>query len=200
MSLNGITIGWGITGSFCSYEEVLPQIAGLIAAGAVVKPVISAAAATTDTRFGTAASLIARVSVLTGFKPLTQMVEVEPAGQKKEYDCFLVAPCTGNTMAKLAIGITDTAVLMAAKGTLRNIQPVVLAIATNDALGNNARNLGIVLGSGNIYLVPFGQDNPKAKPNSCVADFTMIQESIVAALEGRQLQPVLKERRQREVR
>lgn len=199
MDLNGKTVGWGITGSHCSYGEVLPQIARLLAAGARVKPVLSPAVATTDTRFGTAAGLADKIEQLTGERPLKYIEEVEPAGQKKEYDCFLVAPCTGNTLAKLAMGITDTAVLMAAKGALRNLRPIVLAISTNDALGNNARNLGIVLAARHMFLVPFGQDNPAAKPSSCVADFELIPETILAALEGRQLQPVLRERRQRDV-
>lgn len=200
LDIRGVRIGWGITGSHCSYEEVLPQIECLIKAGAQVQAVISPAVAQTDTRFGKAADLIERVTQLTGLKPLTTIAEVEPAGQKKEYDCFLVAPCTGNTLAKLIAGITDTAVLMACKGTLRNLQPVVLAISTNDALGNNARNIGMLLGTRNIFLVPLGQDNPTAKPGSCVADFSLIPDTIIAALKGCQLQPVLRERRKREVR
>ncbi len=163
-------------------------------------PVLSPAVAGTDTRFGTAKDLIERLTVLTGRQPITSIVEAEPTGQGAAFDCFVIAPCTGNTLGKLANAVTDTSVLMAAKGALRNLRPVVIAISTNDALGANARNLGVVLNMRNVYLVPFGQDNPVAKPNSCVADFSKIAETIGTALEGRQLQPVLVERSRRMVR
>jgi dipicolinate synthase subunit B len=184
-------IGWGLTGSHCSYEEVLPQMERLMREGARVIPVLSPAVAETDTRFGTAKTLVERLVQLTGREPITSIVKAEPTGQKLLFDCFAIAPCTGNTLGKLANAVTDTPVLMAAKGTLRNLRPVVLAISTNDALGANARNLGNVLNMRHVYVVPFGQDNPDAKPNSCVADFGKIVETIQAALEGRQLQPVL---------
>src|SRR5690606_35234596 len=130
----------------------------------------------------------------------TSIVEAEPTGQKRTFDCFVIAPCTGNSLAKLATALTDTAVLMAAKGTLRNWRPVVIAISTNDALGNNAKNIGILLNTRNVYFVPFGQDNPEAKPNSCVAEFSLVTETVVKALEGLQLQPVLIDRRLRAVK
>jgi dipicolinate synthase subunit B len=200
VQLAGKCIGWGFTGSHCSFDEVLPEIKRLVDEGACVVPVLSPAVAGTDTRFGTAKDLIERLTVLTGRQPITSIVEAEPTGQGAAFDCFVIAPCTGNTLGKLANAVTDTSVLMAAKGALRNLRPVVIAISTNDALGANARNLGVVLNMRNVYLVPFGQDNPVAKPNSCVADFSKIAETIGTALEGRQLQPVLVERSRRMVR
>ncbi|HLS90478.1 MAG TPA: dipicolinate synthase subunit B [Limnochordia bacterium] len=200
MRLRGKSIGWGVCGSHCSYEEVLPQVQAVLEEGASVVPVLSHAAMTTTTRFGTPENLARRLQELTGHKPITSIVEAEPTGQKKSFDCFVIAPCTGNTLAKLANAFTDTPVLMAAKGTLRNLRPVVIAISTNDALGNNAKNIGILLNTRNVYFVPFGQDNPEEKPNSCVADFDRIADTVVAALQGRQLQPVLIERAKRAVK
>jgi dipicolinate synthase subunit B len=199
MDWAGKVIGWGLTGSHCSYEEVLPEIEKLGSWQARVVTVLSPAVGGTNTRFGTASGLIERLTRLTGAPPITTIVDAEPSGQQRLFDCFVVAPCTGNTLAKLANGVTDTAVLMAAKGTWRNLRPVVLAISTNDALGANARNLGLLLNMRHVFLVPFGQDNPQAKPNSCVADFALIPSAIESALQGRQIQPVLIERRRRVV-
>jgi len=196
----GKTIGWGVCGSHCSYEEVIPQVEAVIREGAKVVPVLSHAAATTETRFGAPESLARRLEELTGTPPITRIVEAEPTGQQGLFDCFVIAPCTGNTLAKLALALTDGPVLMAAKGTLRNLRPVVLAISTNDALGNNAKNIGVLLNTRNIYFVPFGQDNPEVKPNSCVADFDLIADTVAEALAGRQLQPVLIQRAKRAVR
>lgn len=200
MRLNGKTIGWGVCGSHCSYEEVLPQVQTVIELGATVVPVMSHTAVTTETRFGTPENLAQRLGEMTGNKPITSIVDAEPTGQQRTFDCFVIAPCTGNTLAKLANAFTDTPVLMAAKGTLRNMRPVVIAISTNDALGSNAKNIGILINTRNIYFVPFGQDNPEIKPNSCVADFYRIADTVASALEGRQLQPVLIERATRAVR
>lgn len=141
-----------------------------------------------------------RLTHLTGAVPITSIEAAEPTGQQKSFDCFVIAPCTGNTLAKFANAFTDTAVLMAAKGTLRNLRPVVVAISTNDALANNAKNIGTLLNMRYVYLVPFGQDNPGAKPNSCVAEFSLIPDTIEAALDNRQLQPVLVGREKRAVR
>jgi dipicolinate synthase subunit B len=200
MRLSGITVGWGITGSFCSFDEVLPQIAQVRREGAQVVAVVSPAVATTDTRFGASADLLASLEELTGTPPITTILAAEPTGQKKSFDCFVIAPCTGNTIAKLANAITDTAVLMAAKGTLRNHKPLVVAISTNDALANNARNIGALLNMRHVYMVPFGQDNADTKPNSCVAEFGLITDTIVAAVANRQLQPLLIDRARRIVR
>lgn len=198
--LEGKKIGWGVCGSHCSYEEVLPQVQRVVEMGAEVVPVMSHTAITTETRFGTPENLAKMLKDVTGHDPITSIVEAEPTGQQKSFDCFVIAPCTGNTLAKFANAFTDTPVLMGAKGTLRNWRPVVVAISTNDALGNNARNIGTLLNMKNVYLVPFGQDNPQVKPNSCVAEFNLIANTIEAALDGRQLQPVLIERVQRAVR
>lgn len=200
MRLKGKTIGWGVCGSHCSYEEVIPQVEKAVAEGATVIPVMSHTAITTETRFGKPENLAARLKEITGHDPITSIVEAEPSGQQKTFDCFVIAPCTGNTLAKFANAFTDTPVLMGAKGTLRNWRPTVVAISTNDALGNNAKNLGMLLNMQNVFLVPFGQDNPAVKPNSCVADFDQIVDTIVEALNGRQLQPIIIERSTRPVK
>ena len=145
----------------------------------------------TDTRFGTAKSFMKRVEELTGRRAIRSVVEAEPIGPKKLLDVLVIAPCTGNTLGKLAAGITDTAVTMAAKAHLRNDCPVVVAVASNDGLGGAARNLGELLVRKNYFFVPFGQDDPENKPCSLVADFSRIGETVEAALEGRQVQPLL---------
>jgi len=200
MRLEGKTIGLGLSGSHCTYDEVLPQIVSLQREGATVMPVISYTVAQTDTRFTTAADLRKRLQEATGFEPVDDMLGAEPLGQKKTFDAFVIAPCTGNTLAKLANAINDSPVLMAAKGTLRNLRPVILAISTNDALGANAVNLGRLLQRKHIYFVPFGQDNPQEKPTSLVSDMELLPDTVVAALEGRQLQPVMIQRSRRPVR
>lgn len=200
MRLEGKVIGWGITGSHCSYDEVIPQVERMVQAGASVIPVMSNTAVTTTTRFGTGENLARLLTEVTGNEPITSIVDAEPTGQQKTFDCFTIAPLTGNSLSKFANALTDSAVMMAAKGTLRNLRPVVLAISTNDALGNNAKNIASLINVKNVYFVPFGQDNPLVKPNSCVAAFDLIPETIEAALEGKQLQPVLIERTQRPVR
>lgn len=200
MRLQGKTIGLGLSASHCTYDEVIPHIRGLQAEGATVLPVLSFAAAHTDTRFTTAADLKRRLREATGFDPVDDMLGAEPLGQKKTFDAFVIAPCTGNTLAKLANAINDSPVLMAAKGTLRNLRPVVLAISTNDALGANAVNIARLLQRKHLYFVPFGQDNPFEKPTSMVADMDLLPETVIAALEGRQLQPVVIQRAWRPVR
>lgn len=199
MKLMGKTIGWGVAGSHCSYDEVLPQINKVVGMGAQVVPVMSGTARHVSTRFGTGDELYDKLHEITGNPPITSIVEAEPTGQKRLFDAFVIAPATGNTVAKLTHALTDTPVLMAAKGTLRNWRPVLLAISTNDALGNNAKNIGILLNTRNVYFVPFGQDNPEEKPNSCVADFDLIADALICALEGRHLQPILVERSRRPV-
>lgn len=200
MALQGKTIGIGISGSHCSYDEVLPQIARMRAQGATVVPVVSETVRTTDTRFSAASELRQRLTDATGLEPIDSIVDAEPTGQKKTFDAFLIAPCTGNTFARFANAFTDSPVLMAAKGTLRNLRPVVFAISSNDILAGNAPNLAVLLMRKHIYFVPFGQDNPRDKPTSCVAEFGLIADTVAAALEGRQLQPVLIDRRHRPVR
>lgn len=194
MRLSGRTIGYALAGSHCTLERALDPITRLREEGADVVPVISHTVATVTTRFGTPEAWISGIREATGKEPLKTIPEVEPLGPKKILDALVVSPCTGNTMARLANAITDSPVLMAAKSTLRNRRPVILAIATNDALGMNARNLGTLLNAKNVYLVPFGQDNPSVKPNSVESDLTRLVDTVCEALEGRQLQPLLIER------
>lgn len=191
MDLKGKKIGFGITGSFCTFDRVLPQIKKLINKGAIVQPILSYIVAANDTRFMTRDHLMEQLLKITGRQPITTIVDAEPIGPKKLFDLVIVAPCTGNTLAKLANGITDTPVLMACKSLLRNSRPVLLAVSTNDALGNNAKNIGVLINTKNIFLVPFTQDSPSTKQNSMVANMEKIAESAEAALEGRQIQPVI---------
>jgi len=194
--LKGKTIGWGLTGSHCTFEETMPQIKRLVDAGARVIPVVSHTVMSTDTRFGTSASWQEQLLEITGEKIISTIPEAEPLGPSKLFDAMVIAPCTGNTTSRLANAITDSAVLMAAKATMRNLRPVVVAISTNDGLGLNFSNIAKLLNAKNIYFVPFGQDAPEKKPNSLVARMDLIMETCEAALAGKQLQPLLIERYQ----
>ena len=185
-------VGFAICGSFCTHSKALQALEELTAAYDTVIPILSESSYSTDTRFGTAAALAARVRELTGREEIISTVrEAEPIGPKALLDVLVIAPCTGNTAAKLAAGITDTAVTMAAKAHLRNGRPVVLALASNDGLSGGGRNIGELLNRKNYYFVPFGQDDPMKKPCSLVADFTKVLPTVEAALEGRQIQPIL---------
>ena len=184
-------VGFAFCGSFCTHREVLEELEHLTKTYATVIPILSEASATTDTRFGTAAQLRARVEELTGHAIIDTIKDAEPIGPKALLDVLVIAPCTGNTAAKLAAGITDGPVTMAAKAHLRNGRPVVLALASNDGLSGGARNIGGLLNRKNYYFVPFGQDNAEKKPCSLIADFSQIIPTVEAALEGRQLQPIL---------
>ncbi|HQD52927.1 MAG: dipicolinate synthase subunit B [Dethiobacteria bacterium] len=189
--LRGKRIGVALTGSHCTIEAILPQFEKMVRAGADLFPILSPTVRQTDTRFGTAAAVQQKIEQITGRQPWLSIVDVEPIGPKELLDLLLIAPCTGNSMAKLARGISDSAVLMAAKAQLRNGGPLLLAISTNDALGLNAGNLAVLLNTKNVYMVPFGQDNPASKPNSLVARPELIIPAAEAALTGRQLQPLL---------
>ncbi len=191
MRLEGVSVAVALTGSHCTLEKVLPEIEKIILEGGQVSAVISPSVDHTDTRFGESAMWKHRLVQVSGNKLIHSISGAEPVGPKKLFDVVVIAPCTGNTLAKLALGITDTAVLMAAKAQLRNQRPVILGISTNDGLGLNAKNIGILLNTKNVYMVPFRQDNPYSKPNSLVADMDLIIPSIEAALEGKQLQPLL---------
>ncbi|MBS4022399.1 MAG: dipicolinate synthase subunit B [Dethiobacter sp.] len=191
MRLRGKKIGFALTGSHCTLEKVVPEIEKLVAEGAEIFPVISPSVDHTDTRYGDATEWKTRIVKIAGRKIINSITGAEPLGPKAMVDAFIIAPCTGNTLAKLANGITDTAVLMGAKAQLRNQKPVILSISTNDGLGMNAKNIGIILNTKNVYMVPFGQDNPFLKPNSLVAKNELIVPTIIAALDGRQLQPLL---------
>lgn len=191
MNLSGKNIGIALTGSYCTFDNVFPQIERLVKENANVYTIFSDQSQKTDTRFGKAADFLKRAKDITGNDPITTITEAEKLGPNNILETIVVAPCTGNTLAKMANAITDTPVLMAAKGLLRNNKPVILAISTNDALSNNLKNIGLIINSKNIYFVPFGQDNYKGKPNSMVAHFDLILPTIENALEGHQLQPVI---------
>ncbi len=191
MNVSGKNIGIALTGSYCTFDKVFPQIERLVRENANVYTIFSEQSHKNDTRFGKAVDFLRQAKELTGKDPITTIIEAEPLGPNNILDAILVAPCTGNTLAKMANAITDSSVLMATKGLLRNNKPVILAISTNDALSNNLKNIGLLINSKNIYFVPFGQDNFKGKPHSIVAHFDLIQPTIENALDGRQLQPIL---------
>ncbi|WP_282137979.1 dipicolinate synthase subunit B [Rossellomorea aquimaris] len=194
MSVKGKRIGFGLTGSHCTYDAVFPEIERLVNNGAEVMPIVTSTVMNTETRFGKGEDWIKRIEDVTGHRVIDSIVKAEPLGPKIPLDCMVIAPLTGNSMSKFANAMTDSPVLMAAKATLRNHRPVVLGISTNDALGLNGVNLMRLISTKDIYFIPFGQDAPESKPKSMVARMTLIQESIEAAIEGRQLQPVVIER------
>lgn len=189
--LSGRRIGFALCASHHNLERVLRCVAQLVDQGAEVYPIVSQSVATVATRHGTPGQWLDALERITGRRPWRTIPEVEPIGPHRLLDLLVVAPCTGSTLAKLANGFSDSAVLMAAKAQLRNQRPVVLAISTNDGLGLNARNLATLLNTRHVYFVPFGQDNPTEKPNSLTALFERIPETVEAALRGRQLQPLL---------
>ena len=184
-------IGLCITGSFCTLKSILSAIDDLVAHGFDITPIFSHNVSTFDTRFFKQAEFEKLVVEKTGKTPVKTIVDAEPFGTREAVDLMLVAPCTGNTLAKIAYGITDTPVTMAVKAHLRNNRPVVLSVSTNDALGANAKNIGALLNTKNIYFVPFGQDAPFKKFNSLVADTSLIVPTCDEALNGKQIQPLL---------
>lgn len=185
-----MTVGFALCGSFCTYASVFPVMAELAKKHRVI-PIFSHSAYTLDSRFGTAQSHIDRATAICGQPPLHTIPEVEPIGPKKLLDALVIAPCTGNTLAKLAHSIADTPVTMAAKSHLRNGRPILLAVSTNDALAGAAENIGKLLCRRNFYFVPFGQDDPIKKPTSMVADFSKLPQALEEMMEGRQIQPIL---------
>lgn len=185
-----IRLGFAVCGSFCTFKRVLEELEKL-AKEYDITPIMSSGAAFTDTRFGKAEDLRRRITEICGKEPITTIAGAEPIGPQALLDVLVIEPCTGNTLGKLANGITDTAVTMAAKAHLRNGRPVVLAVSTNDALGASARNIGALMNAKNIYFVPMRQDAPQGKPASVVANFAKTGAAIKAALEGKQVQPVL---------
>jgi len=191
MLLENKRIGFALSGSFCTLAAVIPQIQALVTEGAEITPIFSESVAKYDTRFGSANDWLTQVEAITGKKPLNSIVAVEPIGPKQLLDLLIVAPCTGNTLGKLAAGITDSCITMACKAHLRNQRPLLLAIATNDALSASAPNIGQLLNTKNIYFVPYKQDDPVVKCNSMVAEMKLILPAVVAALEGKQMEPVI---------
>ena len=192
MSLANKKIGIAFTGSFCTYKRIFEELEKLIKEGAEIYTIFSNAAQTIDSRFGKSEDFIKKATELTGKKPILTIPEAEPIGPKAYLDALIIFPCTGNTIAKLANGITDGPVLMAAKAHLRNEKPLILSISTNDALGMNMKNIGLLLNSKNIYFIPFGQDDYVKKPNSLIAHTEMIIPTVEAAMEGKQIQPIIK--------
>ncbi|MBO5261157.1 MAG: dipicolinate synthase subunit B [Coprococcus sp.] len=191
MDLSKCNIGIAITGSFCTFDKVKKEIKKMADMGMELYPIFSINSAGLDTRFGEADSFKDEVEKITGRKGIYTIQEAEPIGPKAYLDALVIAPCTGNTIAKLANGITDTPVLMAAKAHIRNNKPLIISISTNDAMGINFKNVGQLMNMKNIYFVPFFQDDPVKKPNSLIGRLELIPDTIMAALDGRQLQPVL---------
>ena len=186
-----LTLGFAMCGSFCTFDAVLTQLEAMRAEFPKIIPIMSTVSYETDTRFGTAEDFRARLESACGQPIIHTIAQAEPIGPKKLLDVLVIAPCTGNTLAKLASGIADTPVTLAAKAHLRNERPIVIAVSTNDALAGNAENIGKLLARGHYFFVPMRQDNAIKKPRSVVADFTRLPETIRAALNGEQIQPIL---------
>lgn len=191
MLLEGKKVGIALTGSFCTFEKILPEIEKLVSEGAEVTVILSDSVDRLDTRFGCSEDLKNDLKKITGKDIITSIVDAEPIGPKSLLDVLVVAPCTGNSLAKISNAITDTPATMACKAHLRNQKPLVIAISTNDGLGANARNIGTLLNMKYIYFVPFGQDNPISKPSSLVAKMDLILPTVLDALKGKQMQPLL---------
>lgn len=194
MELKGKRIGFGLTGSHCTYDAVVPQVQELVNAGAEVVAFVTYTVKNTVTHFGDGRDWIKKVEEITGNEVVDSIVKAEPYGPRKPLDCMVIAPMTGNSISKFASAMTDSPVLMAAKATMRNLNPVVLGISTNDALGLNGVNIMTLMAAKHIYFIPFGQDNPEKKATSLVARMEALKQTIEAALEGKQFQPVLIEK------
>ena len=192
MNLSGKTIGFAITGSFCTFAKIKGELMHLMEEDVNVIPIFSFNAYSLDTRFGKADEFVNAIESITKNKAIHTIAEAEKFGPKKILDILLIAPCTGNTMGKLVNGITDTPVLMAAKGHLRNQLPVVISLSTNVALGMNFKNIGSLMNIKNLYFVPFGQDDCKLKPNSLIAHTDLIIPALESALDGKQIQPIIR--------
>lgn len=191
IAMGEVRIGFALTGSFCTFKAVFEQLGVLLEQGYHVIPIMSENAYSIDTRFGRAADWVEKVEAMCGEKVIHTIAQAEPIGPKKLLDLLIVAPCTGNTLGKLACGIYDTAPTLAVKSHRRNGRPVLIAVSTNDALAGSAASIGMLMSRKGMYFVPFEQDDFRGKPTSCVADFTQILPAAQAALEGRQLQPMV---------
>lgn len=189
--MSSIKAGFALCGSYCTFEKAIGQIEFLIEKGVEIFPIMSENAYSTDTRFGKAEDHVKRIEELCGKKIIHTIPQAEPIGPKKELDILVIEPCTGNTVAKIANGIVDTSVTLAAKAHLRNEKPLLIAVSSNDALSGAASNVGKLLNTKNIYFVPLRQDNPQSKPRSIVADFDKTYDSIVAAINNKQIQPII---------
>lgn len=195
MKFNECKIGFGITGSFCTFGRVKNELEKMAEAGADITPVFSFNTQITNTRFADAGKFVNEIEKICGKAGMKTIAQAEPVGPKALFDVMVIAPCTGNTLAKLCAGITDSPVLMAAKAHLRNERPLVISVSTNDALGINFKNIGYLMNMKNVYFVPFGQDDPVKKPKSMIGDMSKIPDAVEAALEDRQLQPVISNKR-----
>lgn len=185
-------IGFAMCGSYCTFSKAIEQLKLLAEYGYDIIPIMSENSYSTDTRFGESKKFVAEIEEITGKKVIHTIEGAEPIGPKKMCDLILISPCTGNTLAKLSNGITDTSVTMAAKSHLRILRPVLIALATNDALGATAQNIGAMINRKNIYFVPLSQDDCVKKPTSMVADFTLIPQAVELALENKQIQPIIR--------
>lgn len=193
MDFSNYHIGYGITGSFCTFSKTRREVIRLKEMGAQITPIFSYETQRCNTRFGSASEFVEGICTITESEGIRTIPQAEPIGPNNFLDIMVIAPCTGNTVAKLAGGIVDTPVLMAAKAHMRNRKPLVIAISTNDALGINFKNIGELMNMKHIYFVPFGQDDYKGKPNSMVAHLELLPETIEYALNGKQIQPVIRE-------
>lgn len=192
MNLEGKNIGFAFTGSFCTFDKIQQEVEKLVQAGANVFPIFSYNVQTLHSRFGDVQEFMDRIAQITDHAPMLTIDQAEPIGPKGYLDILIIAPCTGNTLAKFANGISDTPVLMAAKAHLRNGKPLVISLSTNDALGMNFKNIGALLNVKHTYFVPFGQDDAVKKPNSMVAHTHLIADTLAAAFDGKQLQPIIR--------
>ena len=186
-----LKVGYAMCGSFCTLKRAVEEIKVLKEKDFDIYPIMSPITYSTDTRFGKAADFIGEVEEICGKKIISTVKEAEPIGPKGLLDVLVISPCTGNTLGKIANGITDSSVSMAAKAHLRNGRPLVLTIATNDALSASAKNIGSLINTKNVYFVPFGQDDAFKKPTSLISDFSLIYDTVISALDGKQLQPIL---------
>lgn len=189
--MENINLGYALCGSFCTLKQAVEALKELKKENYNIIPIMSQMVYTTDTRFGKAEDFIKEIEDICSNKIIHTISGAEPIGPKNLLDIIVVSPCTGNTLAKTALGVTDTPVTMAVKAHLRNNKPVVIAPATNDALGASAKNIGLLHNTKNIYFVPYGQDDPYSKNNSLVCDFTKIPETVRLALKGEQIQPII---------
>lgn len=188
--MNNIKAGFALCGSFCTFEKAKKQMMFLIEKGIDIYPIMSFNAYSTDTRFGNAQDHIKEIESICGKRIIATLPQAEPIGPKKMFDILVIEPCTGNTIAKLAQGITDTPVTLAAKSHLRNENPLLIAVSTNDALSMAATNIGKLMNNKNVYFVPMRQDDHEKKPRSVVADFSLTYDSIISSLAGKQIQPI----------
>jgi len=184
-------VGFALCGSFCTHAKAIEALEQVKARFGEVTPIVSETAAALDTRFGAAHDLMREMERICDKRVVDTIVKAEPLGPRKLLDALVICPCTGNTLGKLAAGIADSSVTLAAKAHLRNGRPLILAVSTNDGLASSAKSIGRLLDKKHVYFVPFRQDDPAGKPTSLVADFALTADTVAAALEGKQLQPVL---------